>query len=126
MEPIATVVQLLFCAILLGLAARRVHIPYPVALVLGGLILAFVPGPPVTLNPDLALTLFVPPTLYQAALATSWRDTRENIGSISLLAIGLVVFTTVAVAAVTHFLLPHIGWASAFVLGAVISPSDAV
>ena len=66
--------------------------------------IGFVPGPPVTLNPDLALTLFVPPVLYQAALATSWRDTRENIGSISLLAIGLVNFTTVAVAAVTHFI----------------------
>jgi monovalent cation/hydrogen antiporter len=122
---VETVVELLFCAIALGLCARRAKVPYPIALVLGGLILAFVPGPPVAIDPELALTLFLPPVLYQAALATSWRDTRENIGSISLLATGLVGFTTAAVAAVAHLLL-QVGWPSAFVLGAIVSPSDAV
>jgi len=126
MESIETVVELLFCAILLALIARRARIPYPVALVIGGLLLAFVPGPPVILNPDLALTLFLPPVLYQAALDASWRDTRQNLGSISLLATGLVVFTTTAVAAVAHFLVPGMGWAPGFVLGAIVSPSDAV
>jgi NhaP-type Na+/H+ or K+/H+ antiporter len=71
---VETVVGLLFCAIALGLCARRAKVPYPIALVLGGLILAFVPGPPVSIDPELALTLFLPPVLYQAALATSWRD----------------------------------------------------
>jgi CPA1 family monovalent cation:H+ antiporter len=126
MEPIETIVELLFCAILLGLIARRAHVPYPVALVVGGLFLAFVPGPPIVLNPDFALTLFVPPVLYQAALAATRRDTRKNLGVISLLATGLVLFTTVAVAAVAHLLVPGMGWAPAFVLGAIVSPSDAV
>jgi Na+/H+ antiporter len=124
--PIETVVEILFCAILIGLGARRARIPYPVALVLGGLVLAFLPGPPLVLDPDLALALFIPPVLYQAALVTSWRETRENIGSIALLAIGLVTFTTVAVAAAAHLMFPAMGWAPAFVLGAIVSPSDAV
>ena len=97
-----TIIELLFCAVAIGLCAQRLNIPYPIALVLGGLGLAFVPGPPVSLDPDLTLTLFDPPVLYQAALMTSWHDARRDLGSISALATGLVAATTAVVAAVTH------------------------
>jgi Na+/H+ antiporter len=106
-------------------AAQAVRIPYPILLVLGGLGIGFVPGiPAIQLPPDLVLIAVLPPLLYGAAFFTSLRDLRENAGAISLLALGLVLTTMLAVAAVAHGLIPDLSWQGAFVLGAIVSPTD--
>ena len=93
---------------------------------IGGLALGFVPGlPPVELNPDLVFLFLLPPLIYPAAVFTSWRDLRANLNPILLLAIGLVLLTTAFVAVVAHAL-TGLPWPAAFVLGAIISPTDAV
>jgi monovalent cation/hydrogen antiporter len=117
---------LLIVVAALAILAKKVRLPYPVLLVIGGLALGFVPGlPPVQLEPDLVFLFLLPPLLYPAALFTSWRDFRANLNAILLLAIGLVLLTTAFVAVVAHAL-AGLPWAAAFVLGAIISPSDAV
>jgi CPA1 family monovalent cation:H+ antiporter len=111
---------------LTSLAARRLHVPQSILLVCVGAALAFAPGfPRVTLNPDLVLLLLLPPLLYTSGVGMSWRGFKKNLRPILLLAIGCVLFTASAVAAATHFLL-HLPWAVGFVLGAVVSPPDAV
>src|SRR3954452_6709086 len=105
----------------------RTRLPYPILLVLGGLALGFIPGvPEVRLDPDLVLLVFLPPLLYAAAFFSSLRDLRAEIRPISLLSIGLVVVTTVVVAAVAHAAIDDLPWRAAFVLGAVVSPTDPV
>lgn len=127
MYLLQVVLFLLLCAVLLGWAARRVDAPYPIALVVGGGALGFVPGlPQLQFDPQFLLVLVLPPILYQAALLTSWRDFKANARPIGLLAIGLVIVTTLAVGAVLKWLIPDIPWAAAFVLGAIVSPPDAV
>jgi Na+/H+ antiporter len=117
---------LLIVVATLAILAKKVELPYPVLLVIGGLALGFVPGlPPVQLEPNLVFLFLLPPLLYPAALFTSWRDFRANLNAILLLAIGLVLLTTAFVAVVAHAL-AGLPWAAAFVLGAIISPSDAV
>jgi len=107
--------------------ARKLAIPYPILLVIGGLVLSFVPGlPTIHLDPDLVFLVFLPPLLWAAAYFTSWRDFRANARPITLLAVGLVLVTTAAVAGVAHAALPGLGWAEAIVLGAIVSPPDAV
>lgn len=127
MPVVELVLLLLFAVAALAYIATRVHLPYPIVLVLGGLALGFVPGlPPIDLQPDLIFLLFLPVLLYADAWSTSWRDFRLNLRSISLLAIGLVIATTLIVAVVAHAVLPNFSWAAAFVLGAIVSPTDAV
>jgi Na+/H+ antiporter len=110
----------------LATVANRVQIPYPILLVLGGLVLGFVPGlPRPVLEPDVVFLLFLPPLLYVSAIFTSWRDFRANLRPISLLAVGLVLMTTCVVAAVAHWAV-GLPWAAAFVLGAIVSPTDAI
>jgi monovalent cation/hydrogen antiporter len=110
----------------LGAAARVINVPYPILLVLGGLALGFAPGiPRVELPPELVLVIFLPPLLYGAAFFTSLRDLRANLRPITLLSIGVVIVTTLAVAAVAHTVV-GLSWPVAFVLGAIVSPSDAV
>ena len=102
-RAIELILILLLAVAALGTLARRLRLPYPILLVLGGLALGFVPGlPQVVLDPDLVFLLFLPPVLYAAAWFTSWRDFKANLRPISLLAFGLVLATTVAVAAVAH------------------------
>jgi monovalent cation/hydrogen antiporter len=109
-----------------AIAADRSKLPPAIVMVLVGLVLALTPGlPRVELAPELVLLLVLPPLVYSAGVAMSWREFRYNIRSISLLAVGGVTFTTVAVAAVVHFLLGW-DWAAGFVLGAIISPPDEV
>jgi monovalent cation/hydrogen antiporter len=109
----------------LGVLAGAVRVPYPIVLVLGGLVLGFVPGvPPAELPPELVLVLFLPPLLYQAAFFSSPRDLRASLRVIMLLAVGLVLATMSAVAAVAHALVPGLPWAAAFTLGAIVSPTD--
>jgi Na+/H+ antiporter len=108
-------------------AAYRTGVPYPILLVCGGAVIGFLPGVPATgLNPDLVLLIFLPPLLYAAAFFSSLRDLRANLGPITLLSVGLVVVTTVAVAVVAHAVIHGMSWQAAFVLGAVLSPTDAV
>jgi CPA1 family monovalent cation:H+ antiporter len=119
-------VVLLLAVAVLALLARKLNIPYPILFVIGGLLLGLLPGiPPVRLDPELVFLFFLPPLLFPAALFTSWRDFRANLRPISLLAIGLVLFTTVAVAYLAHYFM-HLPLAAGFVLGAIISPPDAI
>ena len=104
--------------------APTARVPYPILMVLGGLVLSFVPGlPEFDLPPELVLVAFLPPLLYSAAFFTSLRDLRANIQPIGLLSIGLVGATTIGVAAVAHAVV-DLPWSAAFVLGAVVSPTD--
>src|SRR5918994_3221065 len=101
------------------------RIPYPILLVLGGLALAFVPGvPEFELPPELVLVAFLPPLLYISAFFTSLRDLRANVRPIGLLALGLVAATMVGVAVVAHAVVDGLTWPAAFVLGAIVSPTD--
>jgi CPA1 family monovalent cation:H+ antiporter len=119
-------VGLLLVVVILALLARRFHVPYPIFFVIGGTVLGFLPGlPSVRLSPDLVFLVVLPPLLFPAALFTSWRDFRENLRPILLLAIGLVLFTTTAVAFLAHSFL-HLPLAAGFVLGAIVSPPDAI
>ena len=112
-------------AMLVAAALRR--LPVPVLLVCGGLVLGFVPGlPQVQLAPDLVLVAILPPLLYSSAFFTGLRDLRANLRPISLLAFGLVAATTCGVALVAHVAVPRLSWGSAFTLGAVLSPTDAL
>ena len=107
--------------------ASVVAIPYPILLVLGGLALAFVPGvPEFELPPELVLVAFLPPLLYASAFFTSLRELRANVRPIGLLAIGLVGATMVGVAAVAHWAVDGMTWHAAFVLGAIVSPTDPI
>jgi CPA1 family monovalent cation:H+ antiporter len=105
----------------------KLRIPYPILLVLGGLALGFVPGlPEIHLPPDLVLVGVLPPLLYGAAFFTSLRDLRANLRPVGLLAVGLVLLTMVVVAVIAHTIVPGLPWAAAFVLGAVVSPTDPI
>jgi len=110
----------------LAVVARLVRVPYPILLTIGGLAIGFVPGiPEIELEPDIVLLVFLPPLLYAAAFFSNLRELRVNARPIGLLAIGLVVVTTLAVATVAHFAI-GLQWQVAFVLGAIVSPTDAV
>ena len=124
--------EIILAGLLLAVAglvtlARVLNVPYPIFLVLGGLAIGAIPGiPPVTLDPELVLLIFLPPLLYSAAFFASLRDLRQNAGPISALSIGLVLATCVAVAVCVHAAVPGLSWEAAFVLGAIVSPTDPV
>src|SRR5260370_945264 len=117
---------LLVAIVVLATVATRLSLPYAILLVLGGLVLGFVPGlPSITLNPELILVLFLPPLIYSSAWLTSWREFRANLRPILQLALGLVLVTTIVIAIVAHTI-AGLSWPVAFILGAVVSPTDAV
>jgi Na+/H+ antiporter len=125
-EDALILVGLLAAAIAMLAAADFVRVPYPIVLVLGGLALGFMPGmPEIELDPDLVLIAILPPLLYGAAYFTSLRELRTNLRPIGLLAIGLVLLTTLFVAAVAHWVV-GLSWPAAFVLGAIVSPTDPI
>jgi monovalent cation/hydrogen antiporter len=118
---------LLLAIALLALLAGRARIPYPVFLVYGGLAIAVIPGlPRIALEPDIVFLVFLPPLLYAAAFNASPRDLRREAGRIGLLAIALVVLTVLVVAAVARVVLGDLSWPMAFVLGAILAPTDPV
>jgi CPA1 family monovalent cation:H+ antiporter len=120
------VIALWLVGALLSRWAGRIGVPYPALLALAGAGLALIPGmPEVTLDPELALALFVAPTLLDAAFDSSPRDLRDNIVPVVSLALGAVGFTIAAVAFVAHELVPGLGWAAAITLGAIVAPPDA-
>jgi hypothetical protein len=118
---------LLLFVVLFAALARKLQIPYPIVLVVAGLLLSFVPGTPrVALNPEVVFLVVLPLLLFAAAWLTSWRDFKRNLFSILSLAFGLVGFTVLGVAATAHFLFPGFEWRLGCVLGAVIAPTDAI
>ena len=120
-------VSLLVSVAVLGAAARAVNIPYPIVLVIGGLVLGFIPGlPDIELAPELVLVIFLPPLLYSAAFFANLNDLRRNLRPIALQAVVLVLLTMCAVAVVVKALVPDMPWAAAFTLGAIVAPTDPV
>ena len=123
----ATLLVLLVAGVSMLLLASRTRLPYQLLLVLGGLVLAVIPGAPsVEMPPEIVLVAFLPPLLYVGAYYTSLRDLRANLRPIGLLSVGLVLTTTVVVAVVAHEAIDGLTWSSAFILGAVVSPTDAI
>jgi len=125
-REIGIILGLIFAATLLQPLARRFDVPLPIAQVFGGILLSAIPFiPTVPVDPELAFVLFVPPLLYRAAATSSLRDTRRDLNPILLLAVALVLITIAAVAVTAHAIAPRIPWGAAFVLGAIVAPSDA-
>src|SRR5262245_9531165 len=129
MSVVQLVLVLLGVTAGLEVLARALRVPLPALLVTAGLVVALIPGdliPRPDLDPEAVFLVFIPPLLHWTSLTSSMRDLRRYFASISLLAVGLVLATTAAVAAVAHALVPELTWASAFVLGAIVSPPDPV
>src|SRR5882724_9938911 len=125
-STIQVLVFLLAVVAAVAIIANRLKIPPAILLVTTGVILALVPGlPSVELAPELVLLLVLPPVIYTSAFLMSWREFKFNLRPITLLAVGSVAFTTLAVATAVHWLM-HIDWAVGFVLGAIVSPPDAI
>jgi len=127
MTNLGIIILLLAVVTALAQVTDKVRIPYPILLVFAGIAIGVIPGLPViTLDPDVVFLIFLPPVLYAAAWNTSLPDFKESIRPITLLAVGCVLFTTVIVAVAAHYFIPDFGWVEAFVLGAIVSPPDAV
>jgi CPA1 family monovalent cation:H+ antiporter len=105
--------------------ARVLSVPYPIVLVVGGALIGFVPGlPKVELDPEVVLVVFLPPLLYSSAIYANVNDLRSSLRALTLTTLGLVLVTMCAVAWVAHALIPGLPWEAAFVLGAIVSPTD--
>ena len=118
---------LLLFVVVFGVLARKLNTPYPIVLVIGGLVLSFVPGiPRITLNPDVIFFIVLPALLYHAAWLTSWREFSYHFVSIFFLAFGLVTCTVLAVMQAAQWLLPGFDWRVGLVLGAIVAPTDAI
>lgn len=127
MENITVIIMLLFGVAFLSLLSKKYNFPVPIVLVLCGVTISIIPGLPViALNPEVVFIIFLPPLLYHAAWYTSWSEFKQTIRPITLAAVGLVLFTTVSVAIAVHYLIVDISWPLAFLLGAIVSPPDAV
>src|SRR4051794_16758094 len=109
----------------LGALARVLSVPYPIVLVIGGALVGFVPGlPEVKLDPEVVLVVFLPPLLWGASIFANFGDLRANLRGLTLSTVGLVLVTMCAVAWAAHALIPGLPWEAAFVLGAIVSPTD--
>ena len=118
---------LLLFVVAFGALARKLQTPYPIVLVLAGLLLSFVPGTPkIAIDPDVIFFVVLPPLLYSAAWLTSWREFSYHLVSILFLAFGLVLFTVLGVAAMAPWFFSGFDWRMGFVLGAVVAPTDAI
>ena len=127
MAGFETLLALLLASTALAVAARRLKMPVPVVMVLGGVGVALVPRRHLLeIDPDLAFGIFVPPLLFNGAIGTSLRGLRTNVRSVLRLAVGLVIATTVIVAFVARTFVHALDWHGAFVLGAIVAPPDAV
>src|SRR5712671_2275657 len=123
---IQTLLLLVAVLVVVAIVARRFNIAPPILLVIAGILLALAPGlPRIELAPELVLLGILPPLIYSAGVAMSWREFRFNLRPIALLAFGYVVFTTCAVAAALHYLL-GLPWPVGFLIGAIVAPPDVV
>ena len=126
-ENIFLILGLLFAVSMFSMLSVKLKTSYPILLVLAGLVIGFIPGiPPVSLEPDLVFLIFLPPLLYAAAWNTSWKDFWKSRRPIGLLSIGLVIFTSTAIAFISSAIIPGFPLAYGFLLGGIISPPDAV
>lgn len=127
MEKFSIVIFILAVLVSLSALIEKIRIPHPVFFVVAGLAIGFIPVlPSLILDPEVVFVIFLPPLLYDAAFRTSWHDFKSNIRPITTLAVSLVFFTTISVAIVAHYFIPGFTWPLAFLLGAIISPPDAV
>jgi len=127
MENFSLIILLLFGITFLGLISYRYKFPFPIVLVISGIAISLIPGlPVVTLSPEIVFVIFLPPLLYGAAWNTSWHDFKAALSPITRAAVGLVLFTTTLVAVAAHILIPDLSWPMAFLIGAIVSPPDAV
>src|SRR5947208_544610 len=127
MTALELLLLLLAVSCALQLAARKIGVPHPVLLVVGGGLLALIPGlPRVTISPELLFLVFIPPLLYVAAFRTSLRELTAELWPIVRLGVLLVLITIAAVAATAHNMTGALGWGAAFVLAAIVAPPDPV
>lgn len=127
MENVSIIVILLFAITFLSVLSNKYKFPFPIILVLSGVVISLIPGlPVVALDPDVVFIIFLPPLLYNAAWNTSWHDFKAAVRPISLASVGLVFFTTALVGLTAHLLIPGLSWPLAFLIGAIVSPPDAV
>ncbi len=126
-NPEFLIILLLVAVVAFGWLANRIRTPYPIVLVIGGLALSLIPGlPRFQMEPNFVFLGVLPPLLFAAAFATSWRDFSYHLVSICFLAFGLVGFTVVGVAFIAQWILPGFDWQLGLVLGAVVSTTDAI
>ncbi len=127
MDNIEVVLLLLLAITFLALFCNKYNFPFPIVLVLSGLAISLIPGLPIlTLEPDVIFLLFLPPLLYSAAWNTNWYQFKANLRNITFASIGLVFFTTLCIAVLVHNIIPGFSWPESFLLGAIISPPDAI
>src|SRR5580698_10012702 len=122
-------VVLIILGIMIGLSALadKIKLPYPILLIVAGIAIGFIPQlPNIVLNPEVVFLIFLPPLLYDAAFNISFNEFKTNINTISTLAITLVFITASGIAVVAHYLIPGMTWPLSFVLGAILSATDAV
>lgn len=127
MHGLETIFILMFAAILLVGIAQKFHVPYPIALVLGGTAIGFIPElHPIYFDPNMLLLIVLPPILYYGAFGISFREFKQNWKQIFSLALGLVAVTTLVVGVIFKWMFPEFPWALAFAFGAIVSPPDAI
>ena len=127
MEIVEVLLALMAACVAFAVIARRARLPYAVVLVVGGMVLAFIPGmPEVELDPQIALAFFLPPLLQASAYRTDWKAFKGSIRPILLLAVGAVLFSAVCVGIAVKLVIPGFPWAAAITLGAIVAPPDAV
>ena len=122
-------IVLFILAIMIGLSAwaDKIRMSYPILLITAGIVIGFIPSmPAIELNPEIVLLIFLPPLLYDAAFNISFKSFKDNINTISTLAIGLVFLTACGIAVMSYYFIPGMNWPLAFVLGAILSATDAV
>ncbi len=121
------ILSLLFVVSMLSMLSQKLRVSYPIFLVVAGLLISLIPGiPAVSLQPEVVFIIFLPPLLYSAAWNTSWNDFWANRRPIGLLSIGLVIFTSAAIAFTAHAMIPGFTLALGFLLGGIVSPPDAI
>ncbi|TDO20698.1 Na+/H+ antiporter [Pedobacter duraquae] len=127
MENYSVVIFILAVMIGLSAIADKIKLPYPVLLIIAGMAVGFIPDlPAVTLNPEIVFLIFLPPLLYDAAFNISFKEFKININTIGTLSITLVFLTASGIAVVSHYMIPGMTWPLSFVLGAILSATDAV
>jgi len=127
MENYSIVIFILAVMIGLSAIADKIRLPYPILLIIAGIAVGFIPGlPDIELNPNVVFLIFLPPLLYDAAFNISFQEFKTNINTISALAISLVFLTATGIAVIAHYLIPGMSWPLSFVLGAILSATDAV
>lgn len=127
MENYAVILLIMALMIIVSGMAEKMKVAVPVLLLIAGIVVGFMPAmPAIEINPEIIMLLFLPPLLYDAAFNISFKDFKTNINTIGTLAVGLVFITTAGIAAVAHYMIPGMSWPLAFVLGAILSATDAV